>query len=261
MYQFERKRQDALREAACLAAQKELVFGYQKRYRRVDMTNHCLNGRSPGPDHRHSILLPLFCLIVLRPFRRVNYLCKLVSQVAMTRDCHYFALESFNALYFWPFIVVEDASPIKKHMASFFEFFDVAIVLLLFDFDQPLARVILPICASNFTVEVHVFAQTPDFADLVEVFPDIGRVGEEPRPVRLMSSSALSTQMLVATYIQGERVGVGVAGNVAGRAWKSQPVTEGETWDNIPGYLFSNHVPPMSGFFSYTTCSTFSQFF
>ena len=56
-----------------------------------------------------------------------------------------------------------------------------------FQFDQPLAGVLLPVGADDFGVELHVLAETPYFADLVEVLPDVRAVAEEAWPVWVQS--------------------------------------------------------------------------
>lgn len=66
----------------------------------------------------------------------------------------------------------------------------------------PLALLFLPVAAHDLRVERHVLAQVERVAHFVQVGPDVGRAGEEARPVG----------------VESELVGVGVRGDVAGAA-------------------------------------------
>ena len=58
-------------------------------------------------------------------------------------------------------------------MTSLIEESGCAVCLGLFELDKPFASILLPICSNDFGAEVHVFPEAPDFADLVQILPDI----------------------------------------------------------------------------------------
>lgn len=96
------------------------------------------------------------------------------------------ALELLHALDIGPFEVVQDARSVKKDMASLLEEACATILRVrLLEFDKPFAGLLLPVTSNDFGVEGHVFSQTPDFAHLVEVFPDVRGVRKETGPVGL----------------------------------------------------------------------------
>ncbi len=120
-------------------------------------------------DDRHSILFPLFSLIILGP--------------ACSMDDA--SLELLHTLNIRPFEVVQDTSPVEQNMAPIFEQPGRTVRVRLFQLDEPLPSLLLPVAPNDFGVEGHVFPQPPHFAYFVQVFPDIRRIGEETRPVRL----------------------------------------------------------------------------
>ncbi len=85
-------------------------------------------------------------------------------------------------------------------MASIIEKSCCAIWFGLLEFYKPFASFLLPVRSDNFCAEMHVFTEAPDFANLVEVLPDIRRVAEEPWPVG----------------IQGKWICIGMRRNVTG---------------------------------------------
>jgi hypothetical protein len=98
------------------------------------------------------------------------------------------ALELLHPLDLWPFVVIQDACAMQKQVAGIFKQPGRAVGFCLLELDEPLALVLVPVTADDFGVERHVFPQTPDFADLVQVLPDIRCIGEEPWPVGLSCS-------------------------------------------------------------------------
>lgn len=50
----------------------------------------------------------------------------------------------------------------------------------------PLAFVLDPATLEHFCLELHVLSEIEGIADLVEIFPDIGGVGEVSRPVGVL---------------------------------------------------------------------------
>jgi hypothetical protein len=110
----------------------------------------------------------------------------------------------------------------------------------------PLSRVIIPIAPDDFGIECHVLSKIEDFADFIQVFPDLGRMTRIPWPVwaDLLLLHLLDTELGCSrTYL---------------RAKLKVYACEGTSHAH-PGYRFSSHVPPMSSFFSYITCSTLLQ--
>jgi hypothetical protein len=51
----------------------------------------------------------------------------------------------------------------------------------------PLALLFLPITTNNFSIEGHVFSQVERVANLVEILPDVRRVREISRPIRVLA--------------------------------------------------------------------------
>lgn len=122
---------------------------------------HSLNAAGTTANHDDFVLLPLFCLVILIPPGGVQYL----------------ALEFLDASDIGPFVVVENSCAVEQDMATIFkEARRPGGGIGLFELDQPLASLLLPVASNHFGVERHVFAQTPDFADFVQVFPDVRRV-------------------------------------------------------------------------------------
>lgn len=123
-----------------------------------------------GSNDCDPILLPLFSLIVFGPTRCVD-------------DT---ALELLHALDIGPFEVVQDTRSVKEDMASLLKEACTAILRVrLLEFDKPFPGVLLPVTSNDFGVEGHVFSQTPYFAHLVEVFPDVRGVRKKTGPVGL----------------------------------------------------------------------------
>lgn len=95
------------------------------------------------------------------------------------------ALELLNAGNIGPFEVVKDTCPMQEDIASVLEFSCRAVRLRFAKLDQPFSLLLFPVASDNFCVEGHEPAEIPDLTDLVEVFPDVGGVGEKARPVGL----------------------------------------------------------------------------
>jgi hypothetical protein len=97
----------------------------------------------------------------------------------------YLSFESIHAFNLWPFEIIQDPRAMKQHMTAILKQSSRPITLRLLEFNQPFTTVLLPVASDDFGAEVHVFPQSPDLTDFVEVFPDVGGVGEEARPFRL----------------------------------------------------------------------------
>lgn len=89
---------------------------------------------------------------------------------------HDLSFEFLHPLNIRPLEVVQDTGAMEEHVTSIFEEASASIRLRLLQFDEPLARFLLPIASDDLSVEGHVLAQAPYLAHLVEIFPDIRRV-------------------------------------------------------------------------------------
>ena len=95
------------------------------------------------------------------------------------RGFTYLPLERFHALDLGPLEVVQNSCTMQQHVASFFEEPTCAIGLGLFQLHEPFSCLLLPVAAHHLSVEGHVFPQTPNVADLVEVFVDVRCIGAD----------------------------------------------------------------------------------
>ena len=85
----------------------------------------------------------------------------------------YFAFEFLHPFNVRPFEVIEDTGAMEEHVASVIEESRCAIWLGLLELDQPFTSILLPIRPNDFRAEVHVFSKAPDFADLIQVLPNV----------------------------------------------------------------------------------------
>ena len=83
--------------------------------------------------------------------------------------------------------VIQDPSTIQQQVAMVLKLPRLLAGHLLSQLYRPLALVFLPVTANDFSIEGHVFLQLERAAHLVEILPDIRRVGKVPRPIRVLS--------------------------------------------------------------------------
>lgn len=132
---------------------------------------NCLDTARAGANNSNTVVLPLFLLIIVRPFRGV----------------HDLALELLHSFNIRPLEIIQDASAVEEDVASLFELADrrAGRRVCLPEFDQPFSSLLLPVAADHLGVEGHVFSETPYLTHLVQVLPDVWAVGEEARPIGL----------------------------------------------------------------------------
>ena len=148
-----------------------------------------LDGRRSRANHCDAVVLPLVCLVLLRPLRRVDDLrwsakSEVVDLIRMSN----LPLELLHTLDLRPLEVVEDARTVEEQIASIFKQPRCPVRLRLLELDQPFALVLFPVATDDFGFEGHIFSQAPNIADLVQVFPDVWCVREETGPVGLSCS-------------------------------------------------------------------------
>lgn len=100
--------------------------------------------------------------------------------------------------------IVQDASCVVQQIALLGELPRLPAGARLPQRDFPHSLVVLPFGPHHLSVERHVLLQVENIGDLVQVFMDIRRVGEEAGPV----------------WVKSEVVSVGMGGNVAGAAFE-----------------------------------------
>lgn len=96
------------------------------------------------------------------------------------------------------FKVVENTSGVQEQVAPIVKLSRFLAFLRLSQPDFPLASLLIKPAAHDLRTKGHVLAQIECLAHFVKVLPDIRRVGEETRPVR----------------VQSKRIGVGMARDV-----------------------------------------------
>ena len=149
----------------------------------------CLNRRSSGANHSDTIVLPLVCLIFLRPSSRVYDLRRSAKlEVATFVRISDLSLEFLHTLDLRPLEVVENTCAMEEQIASILKQPCTTIRLRFLELDQPFALVLFPVATDDFGLEGHVFPQAPNIADFVQVFPDVWRVRKEAGPVGLSCS-------------------------------------------------------------------------
>lgn len=165
-----------------------------------------LDGGGSGADDGDAVFLPCFRLVFGGPAGGVDDLNGLElgyfdMGCSSGRDRAHLSLERFHAFNIRPLEIVEDASAVEENMASLVKEPCLPTFGLL-ELDQPLALLLLPVCAHHLCIKGHVLPESPDLAYLVQILPDIGAVAEEAWPV----------------WIESERVCVGVGRDIAGGA-------------------------------------------
>lgn len=171
-----------------------------------------LDATGTGADDGDTVVLPLLLLIVLGPPRGVDDL----------------TLELLHPFNVRPLEVVQNAGAVEEDVTSLLEDADGGAVggIGLLEFDEPFASLLLPVTSNDFRVEGHVFPETPHIAHLVQIFPDVGAVGEEAWPIRLSGREANAVsatgieesqdhgKLDACTYVQGKGISVRMTGNI-----------------------------------------------
>lgn len=134
-------------------------------------------------DDGNTVIFPLFLLVIVWPPCCVDD----------------FALEFLHSFDVRPLVVIQNPSTVQEDMASLFEEADCRAIrwVCLLELDKPFASLLLPVTANDFRVESHVFPETPYFAHLIQIFPDVWAVREKAWPIGLGDHEADLTS---ATY-------------------------------------------------------------
>lgn len=70
-------------------------------------------------------------------------------------------------------------------MASIFVLALASVRISLLELHEPLSRLLLPITANDLSRKGHIFAESPDLANLIQILPDIGCIRKESWPIGL----------------------------------------------------------------------------